>query len=102
MGTPNYMAPEQFRYKRSYKASDVFAFSIMAYMFFTGKMPFKGSTQKSALKRQASENYEAPLVSESVSNVPDKWNHAIARGLAKKVENRFPDMGAMLDYIRSK
>ena len=102
MGTPNYMAPEQFHRKRAYKASDVFAFSVMAYMFFTGKMPFKGSTPKAALKRQASENYEAPSVRDSVPNVPDKWNDAIARGLAKKVENRFQDMTEMLDFIRSR
>ena len=102
MGTPNYMAPEQFHRKRSYKASDVFAFSVMAYMFFTGKMPFRGSTQKAALKRQASENYEAPSVRDSVPDVPDKWNEAIAMGLAKKVENRFRDMTEMLDFIRSR
>ena len=102
MGTPSYMAPEQFHGKHSYKASDVFAFSVMAYMFFTGKMPFKGTTQRAALKRQASENYEAPYVKESVPEVSSKWNAAIAKGLAKKVENRFPDMTAMLDFIRSR
>lgn len=102
MGTPVYMAPEQLHGKVSFKASDVFAFSVMAYMFFTGKMPFKGSTQKSALKRQASENYEAPAVSESVPEVPQKWNDAIARGLSKRVEKRFKDMLEMLDFLRSR
>ena len=102
MGTPSYMAPEQLRSKCAYKASDVFAFSVMAYMFFTGKMPFKGSTQKSSLKRQASENYEAPLVRDSVPDVPDRWNLAIARGLSKKLEHRFPDINAMLDFIHSR
>ena len=102
MGTPSYMAPEQLRGKRAYKASDVFAFSVMAYMFFTGKMPFKGSTQKSALKRQASDNYDAPLVKESVPEVPDRWNLAIARGLSKKLDYRFPDMNAMLDFLNSR
>ena len=99
MGTPAYMAPEQFRRKVSYKASDVFSFCVMAYQMFTNKMPFTGSTLKSTLKRQASENVEAPAPIESNPSMPESWNEVIVRGLAKKPENRLPDMEALLDLL---
>ena len=99
MGTPAYMAPEQLRHKLSCKASDVFAFCVMAYQLFTNKMPFTGSTVKSTLKRQASENVEAPQPIKSNPSMPENWNLAIVKGLAKKPENRLPDMEALLDLL---
>jgi len=99
MGTPAYMAPEQFRDKISCPASDVFAFCVMAYHFFTNKMPFTGSTVKSTLKRQASESVEAPPPIESNPDMPKNWNAVIVRGLAKHPEQRFPDMGALIDRL---
>ncbi len=99
MGTPAYMAPEQFHRKLSCKASDVFAFCIMAYQIFTNKMPFTGSTVKSTLKRQASEHVEASAPIESNPTMPKNWNEVIVRGLAKKPENRIPDMEALLDLL---
>ena len=99
MGTPAYMAPEQFIQKLSCQGSDVFAFSIMAYQMFTNKMPFSGNTVQETLKRQASDHVEAIPPIESNPNMPENWNQAIVMGLAKKVENRLPNMEAFLDIL---
>lgn len=96
LGTPAYMAPEQFKDKTALMASDVFAFNVMAYQLLTGKMPFSGETMKKTWRNQASENITARPPRELVPDLPEKLNRLILRGLAKKPQQRHPDMRAWL------
>ena len=43
MGTPEYMAPEQFRDPAPAPASDVYALGALLYHVITGAPPFEGS-----------------------------------------------------------
>ncbi len=101
MGTPVYMAPEQLRTKRSSQASDVFSFGIMAYLFFTGKMPFIGSTPRSSIRKQKSDVYAAPMAKDSCPELSDKWNRVIAKSLEKRPERRYKDMTEVLNDLWS-
>jgi len=101
MGTPAYMAPEQFVQKTSSMASDVFAFSIMAYQIFTWKMPFSGDSPKATWRHQASETVIPKPPVSSNPEMPPKWNAAIVKGLEKRQEKRLPDMNAFLDMVKS-
>ena len=96
-GTPAYMAPEQFTRHVASPASDVFAFSVMAYFMLTRKMPFSGQTEHAAWRNQASESVIATPPSEYNSNIPRNLNQAICRGLAKRPGERLPNMSAWLD-----
>ncbi len=96
LGTPAYMAPEQFKEKTAFMASDVFAFNVMAYQLLTGKMPFSGDTQKKTWRNQASDNVLPRPLKELAPDVPEKVNRIIMRGLAKRPQQRFPDMRAWL------
>ena len=95
-GTPAYMAPEQFKSKTAYMASDVFAFSVMAYQIVTGKQPFVSSTKKGSLHKQASENYVPKAPIDHIPSFPLKLNNAIMAGLEKRLDKRLPDMNAFL------
>lgn len=99
MGTLAYMAPEQFKQHVSSNASDVFAFSIMAYQILTGKMPFTGDTPKATWRHQASDSVIPRPPDEVNPAIPSKWCQAIMRGLAKRPEQRIPDMNAWLDAV---
>lgn len=96
MGTPAYMAPEQFKDKTAFLASDVFAFSIMAYQLITGKDPFPADTQKEALKRQASMTVVPKPLLEYAPDICPALNKVIMTGLEKKRDKRYPDMNAFL------
>jgi serine/threonine-protein kinase len=43
-GTPEYMAPEQATGKKVEPAADVYALGIVAYLMFTGRVPFSADT----------------------------------------------------------
>lgn len=95
-GTPEYMAPEQFKSKMRYQTSDVFAFSIMAYRMLANRFPFSGSSADSALKHQASEKVTARPLHEVCQDVPARLEIAIMHGLEKDWHRRLPDMNAFL------
>jgi len=93
MGTPAYMAPEQFTGTAPDPRTDQFAFCITAWQAFTGNRPFAG--QSIAELRKAA--------SAGVANVEAKLPRAVrtvlARGLAVLPEHRWPDMDALLDGL---
>lgn len=96
LGTPAYMAPEQFKERKASPASDVFAFNIMAYQLVTGRMPFSGDTPKKTWRNQASESVVPKTPQELMPEVPDKVSRTIMRGLIKRQQQRIPDMRAWL------
>ncbi len=93
-GTPSYMAPEQFRRKIATQASDVFAFSVMAYQILTRTNPFEGNTVKEKLHHQVSDKVLAKPPLELNPNIPETLNNAIMMGLTKRMEDRIPNMSA--------
>ena len=92
MGTPAYMAPEQFRGARSDERTDIFAFSIALHEALLGESPFFGDTLES--RRDA---VLAGRVREVRSSGIPEWLRAVlARGFAAAPADRFPRMEAML------
>jgi serine/threonine protein kinase len=90
VGTPQYMAPEQFEGQEADSRSDIYAFGLVLYEMLSGKRPFSGATQASLiasiLKDQPPPLRETePLVSAPLERVvqtclekdPDKrWQSA--------------------------
>ena len=101
VGTPAYMAPEQFVQKISTPASDVFAFSIMAYQLATGRMPFAGKSEKDTWRNQSSESVEARPIYELNPNIAGQLADAIMAGMEKRLDKRPPTMKEWLDILRA-
>jgi len=94
LGTPNYMAPEQWS-RIADPRSDVYALGVVIYVMATGELPFSGSTGELI----AEHVYCAPprAVEAGVSS----WlSSIIERCLAKDPSDRFPTMAALGGALR--
>ena len=101
-GTPNYMAPEQFKEKKAFMASDVFAFCLMMYRIVTGKSAFVADTKKKLLHLQASSVQTARHPQDIDPTLNPALCTILMKGLAKKREQRFPDMMALSLELKKK
>ncbi len=101
-GTPNYMAPEQFKEKKAFMASDVFAFCLMMYRIVTGKAPFVADTKKKLLHLQASSVQTARHPQDIDPTLNPALCAIIMKGLAKKREQRYSDMMALAVELKRK
>ncbi|HEY5933544.1 MAG TPA: serine/threonine-protein kinase [Kofleriaceae bacterium] len=93
IGTPAYMAPEQFSGKAPDPRSDQFAFCVTAWEALTGERPFRGKTleELEAAASSAPRSFEADL--------PPTMHEVLVRGLAANPDQRWPDMLSLLDAL---
>jgi serine/threonine-protein kinase len=102
MGTPDYMAPEQIEGQRGDQRTDIYALGIIFYEILTGETPFTGDTNMAVMAQHL--NNTALRVDHVNPIVPAELAAVVARCLARKPENRYQDIPALinaLDYPES-
>jgi Protein kinase domain len=98
LGSPAYMAPEILEGKPLDVRTDVFSVGIMLYQLATGALPFSGRNPHEVLKRIAEGKFADPRTLNRL--ISDRLAKIIARALAKKPEERYPTVAALLDDLR--
>ena len=93
MGTPAYMAPEQFLGEPTDERTDQFSFCVALYEALYGQRPFEGDTLLSLSVSVTGGNFRA-LPKDR--DVPAWVRRAVMRGLAIKREARYPSMTALI------
>ena len=89
IGTPAYMAPEQFAGRVPDPKSDQFAFCVTAWEAFTGARPFRGDTL---------EELEAAArggLRDTTVDLPPRLREVLVRGLDPEPDARWPDLPAL-------
>jgi serine/threonine protein kinase len=97
VGTPEYMAPEQWQGKTS-AASDQYALGVVLYELITGRKPYSADTPAAIILMQATEPLQAP--SGLVKGVPDAVEKVLYKTLARNPEDRFENMDAFAKALR--
>ena len=98
IGTPTYMAPEQFLGTSMDKRVDVYACGVLLYILLTGKPPFSGPQEQLMYKVV----HEPPVLPSQVegANRPHFYDAIITKALAKNPDQRFPDTASFRDAVQ--
>ncbi|MBI3464781.1 MAG: protein kinase [Planctomycetes bacterium] len=104
LGTPDYMAPEQFHDARHVDGrSDIYSLGCTLYHFISGRVPFPGSSLSE--KCTAHEEREPPPLEESCPEAPGGLTLAVNRMMAKRPADRFQTASdvaeALAPYVAS-
>ncbi|HVK84241.1 MAG TPA: protein kinase, partial [Kofleriaceae bacterium] len=96
MGTPAYMAPEQFEARDVDPRTDQFSFAVALYEALYGERPFPGSTASELYANIIDEKVRPP----ATTGVPGWLREVVLRGLRATPEDRHPTLAAMLEHMR--
>lgn len=97
-GTPDYMAPEQWRGELPDGRSDIYSLGIMLYKMLTGHVPFHASTLYQMMRL----HMEAPVATVLIErpDLPPAIDYIIAKATAKNKEERYPSAGQLAEEFR--
>jgi serine/threonine-protein kinase len=96
LGTPYYMAPEQFDGQTADERSDVYSAAVIVYEVLAGRRPFEG--QGASLMRQILEA-QPPLPSTLEPRLSKQVDRVLLKALAKRPEDRFRSARQFLEAL---
>src|SRR3954471_12554644 len=97
MGSPFYMAPEQWSDEEPDVRADIYSLGVMFYQMVAGDVPFKGSSIPAIMKKHISD--PAPTLAQGGLHVAPALELAVAHSLRKKPEERTPSVEAFVDEL---
>ncbi|HEX7499937.1 MAG TPA: serine/threonine-protein kinase [Polyangia bacterium] len=99
LGSPAYMAPEVLDGRTLDFRSDVFSVGVMLYQMATGALPFSGKNPHEVLRKVSEGKFADPRTVNRL--VSDQLARVIAKAMARKPEDRYPTIQAMVDELRA-
>jgi serine/threonine protein kinase/ribosomal protein L37E len=97
IGTPEYMAPEQFEGLEVDARTDLYAVGVMLYEMVTGLQPFRGDTVPSVMRAHLLKRPPEPT--EVTPMLPPALSRVIMKALEKDPDNRYPDAESMREAL---
>jgi len=94
MGSPYYMAPEQWADDEPDSRSDIYSLGVMMYQMLAGDVPFKGSSIPAIMKKHVSD--PAPMFSSLGVSIDPQLEAAVMHTLEKEKDKRTPSVEAMI------
>jgi tRNA A-37 threonylcarbamoyl transferase component Bud32 len=96
IGTPEYMAPEQW-YGKASPQSDLYSLGIVLYEMVAGRKPYVAETPLEIPLKQATQPLPDPR--NFAVALPEKLASVLNKTLAKEPEDRYKDVNAFVDAL---
>jgi serine/threonine-protein kinase len=96
IGSPPYMAPEQFRGEAVF-ASDIYSLGVTMYQMLTGVLPYDTPTPADLERLRRGELVTPPR--HRNPKIPNAINDVVMRALAPEIHARYPRAGELLDDV---
>lgn len=99
MGSPYYMAPEQWADEEPDARSDIYSLGVMLYQMLAGDVPFKGGSIPAIMKKHLSDG--PPDFAALGVNVPPAVEAVVRHALEKERDNRTESTDALIEEFRN-
>jgi eukaryotic-like serine/threonine-protein kinase len=97
VGTPAYMAPEQWRGEAVTPATDQYALGVMAYQLISGQIPFDAPSHHVLMYKHINEH---PIpISELRPDIPPAIQQVLQTALAKNPGERYPSITTFAEAL---
>lgn len=99
VGTPGYMAPEQFRGTEADRRADLYATGVVLFELLTGSRPFTGRGASELMYQVLNEPpRKATLLN---PRLPPELDDVLAKALTKSPDERFQEAGEFIAALES-
>ena len=98
MGSPFYMAPEQWSDEPPDARADVYSLGVMLFQMLTGEVPFKGSSIPSIMKKHLTA--DVPSLASKGVEVPPQIEAVVRHALEKEASHRTPSADEFAKELR--
>ncbi len=100
LGTPGYMAPEQWSADGAVPASDRYALGVMAFELLAGALPFEAKSLPQMMEQHFRAKVPA-LSQRGAIALPAAFDPIVARAMAKDPDARYASAREMVDALRA-
>ncbi len=97
VGTPLYMAPEQFEGERATPASDIYSLGATLFHALTGRPAFQGSSRTELTL--AILDTHRPRANTFNPSLPPRTSRSVGAAMARRPEDRWPTATAMIEAM---
>ena len=97
VGSPAYMAPEQWRGDKPDGRADQYALGVLAFELLSGQRPFREASMQELLRKHL--NDAPPELATVRTGLPPHVSEAIRRAMAKEPADRFPSSAAFVAAV---
>ncbi|HEV2884793.1 MAG TPA: SUMF1/EgtB/PvdO family nonheme iron enzyme, partial [Pyrinomonadaceae bacterium] len=98
MGSPFYMAPEQWSDEEPDARADIYSLGIILYQMLSGDVPFKGSSIPSIMKKHLT--LPVPSFKSVGVDVPPRIEAVVRHALEKDIEQRLPTVESFISSLK--